>query len=512
MKQWKSFLFIAFVYSIFYMLVGVYQMSLGIRYYEALFISDKMLLLLGNNHKTLELINLIYPLLTHLLAIPPAFIDSLRAPLFTSSIGIALFASYVIVKLHSRRLKFASGISSIYFLCSPMLLFAATSGTSFYLYLVLFFIFFHFIFRYSRQFTVYNLIMLSLCISAFIFLDYQILWIFIFTIPLFALLSLFNHSPEDLSYVGVYSLVTQSRTNRRYYLVRFFSSLTVVYFLPTATLVLYFIINLWLTGNHVFFEISETSQWNLSQFYNATDTNTLGLKLLEYAAYLSPLFLILLLTARRRIIVLSALVIVPLWVVYSCRVYTGQQLFLTTLVLLPSAGIACYIHLCQTKLLSRFRKSPTASLLTFIIFSLMIVGEYYYFQNTENPEEQNMLSLLKVNPVKTKIPAEDMATYISTHLTNEDRILADNKIFYPTMALSRKSVLYIDQFTEDFILAIQFPEFYADYLLVSKASTVYHPKDLLVPVLKNPNFKIKQVYTNLSFRLYKIMNTNTSSK
>lgn len=181
-----------------------------------------------------------------------------------------------------------------------------------------------------------------------------------------------------------------------------------------------------------------------------------------------------------------------------------EQLYLPTLIIITASGIAAFIHLFQTSLLPRFQKSRILHLITMLVFLLTIVGEFFYFENTLHGEEEKMFTFLQNEKPEDKMPAEDMAEYINSNLNAETVILADNKIFYPTMAMSRDNVIYFDQFRKDYYQALQLPKLYADYLLLSREDSKYYSKDQLKSVIENKNLEAFTVYTNSKFRLLKL--------
>ncbi|PKD22029.1 hypothetical protein APR40_06575 [Salegentibacter salarius] len=484
--------------------MGVYNAKLGSRHYESLFISDKLQLLFKNEDKTLELFYFIYPNLAQLFAIPAALINIERAPVITSALFMAFFAAYLVVKLFQLELKYASVLVSLYFLCSPMMLSAATSGSSLYLYLIFYFLFFHLIFRYIRYFTTYNFVLLSLCLTLFVFLNYKFLWILVFMIPLVFLLSLFKSSGIDKSYLGIFSQITQNLTATKELLQRSLSTFLIILFTPVMSLLCYFLINFWFTGDSFFFERSEITQWDQSQFFTLGTVDTSITYLLKLCLYLSPLFIAASIIGRKKLLFQLTLLLVPLWVMYSKNTASGTQLFLPVLLIITASGIAAFIHLFQTPLLPRFKRSRILYSLTTIVFILTVLGEGLYFKNTHHSQETQMLTFLDFEQPLYDTPAKNMADFVNNNLGDKPVILSDNKLVYPVMSLSRKNTIYLDQFKADYYKALQAPGRYADYLLVSKAQQSFFVEDQLTRIIEDKMASYYLVYSNSNYQLFKI--------
>ena len=214
MKNAFSIFIIGLFFSAYYVGLGYYEYSLGFKYLEPLFMSDRLQLLFTNDIKTLELFYFTYPVISQLITIPAGLIDPLLAPMITSGITVGFFAAYIVVILFKQKLPIVSVIITMYFLCSPVIISVATSGTSLYLYLILYYFFFHFLFRYTRDYTTYNFVILSLCLTLFVFLNYSFLWMVVFMLPLIFLFSLFNSPGIQKSYLGIFTELTQSYRQR----------------------------------------------------------------------------------------------------------------------------------------------------------------------------------------------------------------------------------------------------------------------------------------------------------
>ncbi|WP_405199212.1 hypothetical protein [Christiangramia sp. LLG6405-1] len=479
---------------------------------ESLFISDKLQLLLSSNIKTLELFYFTYPIISQIASLPAAIINPVLAPIITSGIALAFMAAFVVVRFYDLKLRTLSAVTSFYFLTSPVAIGIATSGTSLYLYLIFYFIFFYLLFRYLRDFTTYNFVLLSICLTLFVFLDASFLWIIVFMIPIILFFSLYNTRYKSMSYVGIFSELTQNTFERKELIGRSLSTVLVIVFTPIMSLLFYLIINYWFTGDILFFTRTGTTQWNQHEFLQkvfyqfdlATITQLNQTYFPLAILFMSPLFLFVMFHGRRKILFQSIVALVPIWLLFSKNTDYSNLLSLSTLLIITAAGIAGFLHLFQTKLFHKFISVKFFNLRCILILGVSIAGEFAYLHHTQNPIEQNMLAFyIQKEPINIK-SSDQLASFILKNIPEDARILADNTVFFPSMALIRAQHTFLDQFQEGFYEALQAPNLYADYIIVSKKETQAYPKDKLKPVIENLRLNADLKYSNEHFRLLKI--------
>ncbi|MFD2825312.1 hypothetical protein ACFSYG_02415 [Leeuwenhoekiella polynyae] len=475
MKKIYSVLLIGLLISAYYIGMGFYQQSLGFTFLEPLFLSDRLQLLFTSDVKTLELFYFTYPALTQLLNIPASLINPLWAPLITSGLIMGFFAAHIIVELFQQRMKTVSVLVSIYFLTSPVILSIAISGTSLYLFLILYYVFFNFLFRYTRDYTSYNFVMISLSLTLFALLDYTFLWILIFIVPIIFLFSLFNFTDIQKSYIGIFKELTQNRFSARELLNKSLSTLLVILFTPLMGFGFFLIINYWFTGDFMFFADAKTTSWNNQPelsfvFYQLDPDDLLIFDSWKYTItssfLLSAPFMLSFLVGRKKLLFQLILFLVPVWIIYKLNSNPLQRLPLEDLTIINAAGIAGFIHLLQTPMIQFFRSNRVVYLTSFALLCLCLTSEYYYLENSENPREQNMLSFLKQEAPLNTEDVTETAQYIKENIPQGSKILTDNSLTYPVSALTRKEVQYVDQFDNDFYMALQVPVVHADYILI----------------------------------------------
>lgn len=513
MKNAFSIFIIGLFFSAYYVGLGYYEYSLGFKYLEPLFMSDRLQLLFTNDIKTLELFYFTYPVISQLITIPAGLIDPLLAPMITSGITVGFFAAYIVVILFKQKLPIVSVIITLYFLCSPVIISVATSGTSLYLYLILYYFFFHFLFRYTRDFTTYNFVILSLCLTLFVFLNYSFLWMVVFMLPLIFLFSLFNSPGIQKSYLGIFTELTQSRVTARELVGSSLSTVLVIVFTPLVSLLFFLTINYWFTGDFMFFSTTKTASWDQHPFLDFVFYNTsenfidlgtswdyLSISILA----LSPVFLTAFLIGRKKLLFQLIMLLVPVWILYSKNSNSAVLLSLSDFLIITAAGIAAFIHFFHTSLLPVFSKSKVLHLITFILLLINLGGEYFYFTHTYTNQEQNMLAFLKQEKPLNSDATADMADFINKNLPKDATILTDNTLFYPTIALSRDHVKYVDQFDPNYYNALQAPQVHADYILILNNSKQRDQKDGVKYVVDQTDIELQTQYTNTLFSLIQI--------
>ena len=514
MKRILSILFIGTLISLYYIGLGVYQFNLGFRYLEPLFISDKIQLLFSNEVKTLELFYFTYPILSQIIATPTTILSGpILAPLVSSSIFTGILGAYIIRKFYEMEHRFLSVLTSIYFLCSPLMIAIATSGTSLYLYYTLYFLVFHFIFRYIRDFTTYNLVLLSISLTCFVFLDYEFLWIVVLMLPLVFFFSLFQNSYGNLSYLSIFSKLSQNFTETKKLIGRSFSTILVILFTPLMSLVFYFIINFWFTEDPMYFNRSETAQWNQQKFLeflffnqSGTDiknsTNFNGL--LWSIGSLTPIFCIMFLIGRKKLLFQFSLLLVPVWIFYCFQKNGAGALDLTVLLIIVASGVAAILHLFQTKLQKSFRNTELLIPSSIILFLFLMLGEYNYFSTSKHHEEKNMFAFYSLKKPLNTSSFEQMNEFISENINQKTIILTDNTYTYPITALTRNKIEYYDQFEKNYYNALQRPELYCDYLLISKPRLNSHPHNKLEHKILRDSVAYELIFSTEDFELLKL--------
>lgn len=508
---------ICICFSFYFIVLGLYQISLGFQYLEPSFISDKLQLLLNNEDKTIEIFYFTYPVISQILSLPAALIDPINAPVITSAITISIFATYIVVKLFKLNYKFLSIIATIYFLTSPMIISLATSGTSLYLFFILYYFVFHYMFRYFREFTVYNFVFLSLTLTIFIFLDYTFIWITVFMIPVIFMIGIFSYQDTDTSFIGVFKLKIQKKDSSKELIGRFLSSIIVIVFTPITALLIYFILNYWFTGDPQFFNNSFTSQWDKHQsvsfnFYDNSIVNYF-MNINNYNSilsilYLSPIFLSAYFIGRKKVLFQFTMLLVPVWLLFLNNHYHHTYTYLKDLLILSAAGLAGYIHLFQTDIYSNILKRKLFNLSIIFIFILSMIGEYQYFDKSINNDQKNMIAFYKQEDPIDSGTYKDIIKFIRENVSRDSKILTDNSIFYPVTAITRSSIDYIDQFKESFPSALQAPELFVDYVLATNPNLAIHNKDNLKAVVENNEDNLILVHKNKHYSLYKIIQKN----
>ena len=115
-----------------------------------------------------------------------------------------------------------------------------------------------------------------------------------------------------------------------------------------------------------------------------------------------------------------------------------------------------------------------------------------------------MLAFLKQEKPLNSDATADMADFINKNLPKDATILTDNTLFYPTIALSRDQVKYVDQFDPNYYNALQAPQVHADYILILNNSEQRDQKDGVKYVVDQTDIELQTQYTNTLFSLIQI--------
>jgi hypothetical protein len=187
----KIVLFFGFwiLFAVSYSVMAIYLHEIGYANLDSLFISHQYNLMFNSEVSKIKTFFLSYPLLTHILVYPAGFFSVLQAPVITSVVFMSLFSASLVALIASGRLRFFEIVFAVYFLISPLFIYAAVSGSSFYAFLIGFYLLYYYLFKYIQEYTTYRLTILSLVFSLMVFLNYKMLWLIALLIPLLFLFS-----------------------------------------------------------------------------------------------------------------------------------------------------------------------------------------------------------------------------------------------------------------------------------------------------------------------------------
>lgn len=517
MKKWALFLLLTILFSFYYLSLAFVLIESGYTNLEQLFISDKLQLLLQTDQSNLEIFFFTFPVIPQILALPLSFYNTISAPILTSVILASCLMSYIVVKLFRLNFIFLAILIALYFLISPTIIYITTSGNGLYVKFITLFLIFHFLFKYIREFTIYNLVIVSVSFSILVFTDDNFLWLIIFIIPLIFFLSIINALGINKSIVGAYSQVIQNRSQKRKLFGRFFSLLLVLFFTPVTSFILFLLINKWYTGSFFYYQDAAGFSWNSANILalklfntNVNHVNFSFSKLyaLRQSFLLSPLLIVMFFLGRRRFLFQYIIISILLLLVLLFGYLVGDLFSLNYLIIIHAVSLAVILHLLQTSLGKIYKANSWYVLVVISLFSISLLGEVYYFQLTNNFSEQKFYThVVKQNNDKNMKSFKELAGFIQNNVEPNATILASNVIFYPSMAYTRSHVDYIDEFSPMFYSAIQKPDAYVNYVLTTKKASVFYKDNKLRQSLFNDKIshhKLYKVYTNNDFVLFKI--------
>lgn len=516
MKNFSQFIQLLLLFGTYYTVVSFFLVDASYLNLEHLFLTNQLYSLFEKNVNTLEIFYFSSPLLHQIAAMPFGFFDAFIAPVITSLLAISILGAFVVNALLKSKQKVFAVLGGVYFLVSPVMIYAAVSGSSLYLHIILLFIIFYFFLRFVFDNTTFNLILVSLAISLFIFLDYRFLYFVLFLIPLFFLYSIYLTIGVRRSFIKTIDVIIESFSQERKLISRFFSILTIVVFTPLVTFGLYLIINKWFGGEYFYFTSSNVAHWNKFKFLNFQyynlDTQLINtsfsyLVTLKNTLLLSPLFLGLFYLIKKRLLLVYILLLVPVFIIFSQSILSVNMVDLKTFSVLIASAIGGLI-LIYNYSHSKMNSSNKITAIVLIIFSLQVLGEWVYFKETNDFSEADFANaILQHNKKIPWLDAQlDMAGYIQENLDPNETILTDSSIFYPSLSFFRKEFNVKDRYSNNYYKYLLKPK--ADsYLLISNPTTFYYNNDdlrhFLFPDFDNTSNLIT-IHHNSYFTLYKI--------
>lgn len=518
MKNSISYLLVLICFSTYYILLSYLFIDRGFFNLEHFFSTNQIYALFSEDTNQLEVFYFTTPLLQQISIMIFSFFDAFVAPIITSIIFISCLASFVVNKLMRSNKKILSFFVALYFLSSPTFIYAAISGGPLALYIALFFVIFYFLFRYAFDSTSYNLIIVSLALSLFVFLNFQYLYAILFLIPLFFFYSIYTTIGIKREFVSIFNKIIESYSQQRKLISRFFSIFLIVAFTPIITLLLYLVINNWYGNDYFYFNGVNAIKWNkhsLSEFYffdvsaSAINYSLSKTKYLINVLLLSPLLVGLFYLIRKKLLLVYTLGFAFIFLLFSYTVFSSSIINLKVFCVSVAAALATLVII--TTLLFR-KKQTIKKILPLIIISILVqlAGEWTYFKTTNDLNESTFANAFFQqynHPVWIK-SQYDMAGYIQENITPDKVILMDSSILYPCLAFVRNEVKVLDRFNNRYSLALQNPK-NVDYFIVSKPGTFYHPKDDLRHLIKQQyltelQVEIDVVHYNEHFTLFKI--------
>lgn len=507
------FFIIWFIYIAFFSITTTIFRENGYLNFEPSYIT-KHINTLFQNGELVKNFFLSYPLLTNLLAYPFALISTIDAPFFASIFYSSLFYTFVVTKVGNYKGNLFKLIIFLYFLCSPVSIYVATSGASVYAFFILYFFIFYYLFNYLKKFTTYHLTILSIVLSTAVFLEFKILWLLL---VLFFYVFVFSiYKIKGLSYSNViikYIKISQHKSLRRKFRGHFFSIIFIIGFLPVSGLLLYLLINYLMGNDSLYFFTNLESRWNANKvFNNITSESFTFLKnraandysFIKVIIYLAPLFLFEIISSYKDALKVFILVLVPLVLFTFLKDSTIAYMSLSYYTLIIAAAIASF-----TANKNKFLTSKSITYLAyFLVFLANIFGEYYYLKQSSYTSEKVYFNST-INNTQNKILQQykNGGRYLLLNTPKDSKVLCDNSLFYGIIAFNEQNNYFVPNASNVYNTAISNPKGNLDYIILTnkKSKNYLYDKVGIELTKKQKKYTTKVVYFTEEFKILKIL-------
>lgn len=510
-SYFKSFLIFS-LYAIAYGIMVTYLKMNGYMNFEHLFISHNFILGQGENGEIIKKFFFSYPIISHILAYPFSFISNIDSPFYASILITSLLNTFIIKTISRKKFTFFTFIVFIYLLLSPIQIYAATSGSSFYLYYLTYFLLFFFLYNYTISFATYYLTLTSLIISLIPLLNHQLLWTMLLLIPILFFYSALSIQGLNTNIIARLIRIFSNVSLRRRFIGRFFSMNVIIVFFPITIYLVYLFINHLYGADYLFFTKNNTSSWNtmrVNDLVAMDDQHKLSLNADNNLNFISliltviVLFLVELLTDLNNKIKLSSFLIAPCLIVILLKNSNVEMLKLNYFSIFTCLGLASFVAFYGKNLKKRpiFKK---------VVYSLCLISsiylEFQYFTQTIDIQEKVFYQSAVYNKKNVILDNYKSAIgYINKYISPNDVILCDNSVFFPIITLDNKKHYFIQNLSEDYVLALNAPHKFSDYIIISKENSPFYNQDNLAYNAKLKQVKINRdiVYESLYFRILK---------
>lgn len=426
------------------------------------------------------------PTLFFLGSLPFQVFPGLSGSHILNAILIGGLTNHLFFKSLSR--SWESKFHIIYLLFSPVILFAGTSGSSLAIFLVLFYLLFYVSFKYTESYSVFHLTLMSLILGLFVLMNMEYLKLILLLIPILFFVAFFKAKGIRGNFYTRASVIFSNTSQRRKFFTGFFSSVLVVAFIPLMSFLIFLIINKIFSGNYFFYEKSLGDSWNSYSVLSPLidQTNFLWSKI-----------------ASKNFLFLGSVSLLSLNLIYQVFVNGNKpaKSFLLILVLLFAISEAAdskvlYLNINNLSMLTGaalaafyfsekefIRRAWTYQVLGFLIPIGAVFLEITYFKSSIVQQEQRFFASFSEKNQEEELKSIYQTT--ASILKEEGgRILADDAIFYPELSLLDKEFTWEGHFSPHYMHALQQPEMYADYALVTKKNHLLHLNDIVATSFK----------------------------
>ncbi|CCH54140.1 hypothetical protein BN8_03284 [Fibrisoma limi BUZ 3] len=467
----------AVLLAAYYLLIGLNGQRLGFHTQEALFLTEKAMIVWQGIGDKLPVIGLTFPVFPFFFSLAFSSVFPLLGPVIASALGMAVLFYLVLDDQRELDVPWLIRLgTALTFFLHPGLLYAAASGRSVYAVLLFGYLFFRSLLAYFRSNTTYHVSLASLFLVCLVFSAFDFAWLCLFLLPLVLFMSLQGLSLRGDDTLIRLGLAFNNLSLRRKLVNKSFALLVLLFMLPLAGLFLFSLLNRVYAGDTQYFLDSPYANWrvltnqilqvdyvNHPDEFLLPDTSLLiSLRRLLYA----PLLLLVLLNFRGRtyqlLTLLSPFALIEFLYIKNPSVPFVAEYYQIFLVL----GWVGLVTLSVTQLRRLKGLAFTLMLVQILMGGLRISTSAY-------EEERTFLeSALPWRPANNLAHREtDDLVQIIRKLPRNSRILTDDATAYPIIALTQNVRPFVLPYQQNYLSALTNPDSFADFLLIHLEAT-----------------------------------------
>ncbi|PAW92440.1 hypothetical protein CKK33_02585 [Mucilaginibacter sp. MD40] len=518
------YLFIITIFLVVYYLVcAVYLNKLNYYNHESLFYIEKTKIVfegLGNRLKTMGLTAPLVPFYATFMFMPLSYT---LAPALASAIGTAVLFN-IMASTAAKRLKDNGYVLLllVIFLFHPGIIYTAASGKSIYLILIFLFLFFLNLFKFYRSNTTFHVSIASISLVGLIFCDYKFVWLTLFFLPLILAITIHSLNLSEKESIFRLFISFNSPSLRRKLANKTFALYIILFSLPLVAVLCYKLLNLTHASDLNYFSESPYATWNVlidKLSFDQQSTNTyyqipeISLLLSARVVLFAPMIVIAIYLFREStyqvLTILIPFAFIEFLHIKYDKVFLSYQYYLIFMIL---------AYLCVVMKAHTVKNQRMFKLLLLAAVLVQLYAGWYYLRNSSVDEEKKFTKVL-VDRTEENIDTEniDIANYLNS-LPVDAHVLVDDAIAYPIVAFVKDIKPIIMPYEGSFLSALESPDKYVDYIVVSTARnaesgyTQLNNKYITIIRRNISNLNFRKVYETDNWTVYRVITNATGSE
>ncbi len=472
---------------LYYLTLGIIFQNNGYLHPEGIFLVEKALLALKGNPPRLENIGLIYPPLPFFGTFPFVIsISPVIAPVFASSLGMALLCAVLTYRILKRNLSFVFVLYLLLILTvNPLVLYSATSGGSSYLYVLFIVIFFTFMFEFYERNVSFYLAVAGISLGILALIRYEIVFILVFWVLTNLILAIETTLEEGVSYKNFYRLLKELPAYRQTFLRRVMAVYLMVFIPPVVSALSWMYLNWIFTSNPFHFLNSPYSYFRTLRTYVLYNPILLDVRGDAFRSLIhvlmeifisAPTFLIIFLLFGHKVFFILAL-ISPVVALFISAFFGISLLNVDFFIPFVFISFLVLVYACEQK--KTLRKAFVLPMFGIVLIISSFTG-YYKLKNSNYPEERVFAEVLLGKKVDGIFEDEKkVAEFLKMYTDSSDVILFDDANGYPIVVFYGYAKNIILPYQYEFSSVVERPEVYADFIVVYNPRTFEGERDVL---------------------------------